>query len=108
MGGAAAVVAGSRAPQQVRAVVDLSGPAQFLGLVAVAAARTSPVPHLLAVATADRDVDEQDLQAVDAASVATQKQLLVQPGSAHGKRLLATDPQVRAAVLAFLDQHLPG
>jgi hypothetical protein len=90
----------------VRAVVDLSGPAQYIGLDAVAGARVSSVPQLLAIAISDRDVDEQELQAVEAASAATDKQLLLQPGSAHGKRLLATDPQVHAAVLAFLDRHL--
>ena len=106
MGGTAAVVAGSAAPRAVRAVIDLSGPAQYIGLDAVAAARTSAVPQLLAVGISDRDVDEQELQAVDAASAATDKQLLLQPSSAHGKRLLATDPQVNVAVLAFLDRHL--
>ena len=106
MGGTAAVVAGSQAAGSVRAVIDLSGPAQYRGLDAVAAAGISSVPQLLAVAASDPDVDQGELEAVDAASTARDKQLLLRPGDAHGKRLLATDPQVHAAVLAFLNRHL--
>ena len=106
MGGTAAVVAAAKAPDQVRAVVDLSGPAQYIGLDSVAAACTSRVPLLMAVSRSDRDVDVTELQAVDAASASPVRQLLVQPGSAHGKQLLATDVQVHDAVLAFLQAQL--
>jgi pimeloyl-ACP methyl ester carboxylesterase len=113
IGGTAAVKAATEITPSVAGVIEVSGPAETLGMDAVAAARGLKVP-LLCIAS---DIDEflaGTRQIADAGVGAPEHQLLIVTGvSGSGTMLLDTslEPEathVRAQVASFLHRHADG
>ena len=120
MGGAAVLIAGTRARPPVAAVVSLSGEADPTNLVggipldAGAAIKRLKVPAMLVVATGDRYAPVDETRAMYRAVTARDKELLVLSGPSfdgrHGWNLV-TDTvsgqptSVAAKVAAFLTAH---
>jgi dienelactone hydrolase len=104
LGGTASLVASSRIAPPVDGVVDLSGPAVFGKLDAVAAARGLRVPLIVVVARGDSVVAD-DLRTFRAAATA-EKQLVTLSGYDHGVDLVAGSQgrRVRSLIFRFLDR----
>jgi pimeloyl-ACP methyl ester carboxylesterase len=102
MGGTAALVAAPRLTG-IAAVVDLSGPAQFIRLDALAAVKRLRGPALFAVGRFDTGF-VADTRALDAASRHPGSRLVVSPTGAHGTAMLE-DREFREVVLAFVRRH---
>jgi pimeloyl-ACP methyl ester carboxylesterase len=103
LGAGASLVAASKRPRGVVGVVSISGESFITGV------RTA-IPRLVLpvffVAAKDDDYGAgSDAQDFYARAPATDKRLLVVPGSAHGTDLLA-DPSVRGTVADWLVAHL--
>jgi pimeloyl-ACP methyl ester carboxylesterase len=99
MGGTASIVAATQLGPRLAGVASLSGPAQFDGLDAAAAASRLTVPSLFVAANDDAPFADDARTLFDAVQ-ADGKSLEVLPGSAHGTFLLT--PHVRTLLLAFL------
>jgi pimeloyl-ACP methyl ester carboxylesterase len=104
MGGTAVMVAAANLGDLVTGVIDLSGPAQFAGMDALAAARRVHVPALFGYGTLDLAFAE-NVQQVRAATATRDKPVVAVSAPTHGAALV--DPavgyaQVRQAVLRFI------
>lgn len=106
MGGTASLVAASRLSPQLAGVISLSGPAQFRGLDAAAAAAKLAVPSLL-VASSDDVGFVDDARALFEQIPGEDKRLEIVPGSAHGTSILnaSSGQAVRNLLLEFLRSH---
>jgi dienelactone hydrolase len=102
MGGTAALAA-APSVRGVAAVVDLSGPAQYVQLDALAAVRRLTAPGLFAVGRFDSGF-VADTKALKAASPNRASRLVIRQTGAHGTGLLA-DASFRALVLDFVKRH---
>lgn len=99
MGGTASIVAATELGPRLAGVASLSGPAQFDGLDAAAAAAQLTVPSLF-VAAADDAPFADDARTLHAAVQAPDTSLEIVPGSSHGTFLLTQ--HIRALLLGFL------
>jgi pimeloyl-ACP methyl ester carboxylesterase len=104
MGGTAVMVAAAGLGHLVAGVIDLSGPAQFDAMDALAAARRVRVPVLFGYGALDGTFPA-DVRAVRAATASRDKPLVTVSGGTHGAALV--DPavgyaSVRQAVLRFI------
>lgn len=106
MGGTASLVAASKLSPHLAGVISFSGPAQFRGLDAAAAAAQLTVPSLL-VASSDDVGFVDDARALFEQIPGEDKRLEIVPGSAHGTSILnAPGAQpVRTLLLEFLRNH---
>jgi pimeloyl-ACP methyl ester carboxylesterase len=102
MGGTAALVA-APSVRGIVAVVDLSGPAQYVQLDAIAAVKRLAAPGLFAVGRFDAGF-VADTKALRAASRNRASRLVIRPTGAHGTALLE-DAAFRALVLGFVERH---
>jgi pimeloyl-ACP methyl ester carboxylesterase len=110
MGGTAVMVAAARLGNLVTGVIDLSGPAQFADMDALAAAGRVHVPVLFGYGTLDIDF-AGDVRQVRAATATRDKPIVTVDSQAHGVDLV--DPtvgyaQVRQAVLRFIQAITHG
>jgi pimeloyl-ACP methyl ester carboxylesterase len=105
LGGTAVVTAAPGIEPAVAGVVDLSGPASYTDLDALAAAKQLRVPVIFAVARFDPFV--ADTQAMYRASPSKEKRLVIRPGGAHGTDLLrgSAGAFMRPLLLGFLRAH---
>ena len=101
-GGTAVLSAGAKADPPVDGVISLSGPASYERISATAVMAGYPVPVLFMAARDDRPF-AGDAQTLYDACTQTDKDLLIQYGSSHGRDLL--DDQGMAAVDGFLASH---
>jgi pimeloyl-ACP methyl ester carboxylesterase len=104
MGGTAVMVAAGRLGNSIAGVIDLSGPAGFAGMNALAAARRVHVPALFAYGTLDIGF-ASDVRHVRAATAARDKPILAIKTQDHGVDLVHAEygfAQVREAVLRFV------
>jgi pimeloyl-ACP methyl ester carboxylesterase len=104
MGGTAVMVAAARLGGSIAGVIDLSGPAQFAGMDALAAARRVRVPVLFGYGTLDLAF-AGDVRHMRAAAVTRDKPLVAADSADHGVDLV--DPEIgyakiRRAVLRFI------
>ncbi len=104
MGGTAVMIAAADLGYLVAGVIDLSGPAQFGAMDALAAARRVRVPALFGYGTLDGAFPVY-VRAVRAATASRDKPVVTVSGGTHGAALV--DPvvgyeQVRQAVLRFI------
>ncbi len=104
MGGTAIMVAAGHLGGLITGVIDLSGPATFGDMNALAAARRVHVPALFGYATLDTRF-ATDVRRVRAATAAPDKPLVTVYGLTHGVDLV--DPvlgyaKVRHAILQFI------
>lgn len=104
MGGTAVIVAAAHLGRSIAGVIDLSGPALFAGMDALAAARQLRVPVLFAYGTQDVAF-AADIRRVRAAAATRDKPLVTVNDRTHGVALV--DPAVgytsiRKAVLRFI------
>ncbi len=106
VGGTAVVAAAPEVQPAVAGVIDLSGPAMWFDMNAVAAVKRLTVPILFVVSSFDEPF-LTDTRNLYAAAASTNKRLVVRKGPDHGTALL--DPKyeapVRALVLSFLKTH---
>jgi dienelactone hydrolase len=102
MGATAAMVA-APSVRGLAAVVDLSGPAQYVTLDALAAVKRLPAPGLFAVGRFDSGF-VADTRALRAASRSPASMLVIRQTGAHGTSLLE-DKAFRALVLSFVRRH---
>jgi pimeloyl-ACP methyl ester carboxylesterase len=110
MGGTAVMVAAADLGHLVAGVIDLSGPAVFGAMDALAAARRVRVPALFGYGTLDGAFPEA-VRAVRAATASRDKPVVTVSGYTHGAALV--DPavgyaQVRQAVLHFIETITRG
>ena len=106
MGGTAVVVAAAHLGSSVAGVIDLSGPADFAGMNALAAARRVHVPALFAYGTLDAGF-ATDVRHVRAATATRDKPILAVKTPNHGVDLVTPGigyATVRAAILRFIQQ----
>ena len=93
-------------------VVNLSGERSVSGLDADTAVQRSLVPLLIIASDSDRYLNAHDARALYLESAASQKQLQVLPGSAHGTAILdgPEGATVRDRIIGFILSHsrLPG
>jgi pimeloyl-ACP methyl ester carboxylesterase len=104
MGGTAVMVAASHLGPSVAGVIDLSGPAVFAGMDALAAARHVHVPVLFGYGIQDASF-AADIRQVRAATASGAKPLVTVSDQTHGAALvdLAVGyAKVRQAVLRFI------
>lgn len=104
MGGTAVMVAAARLGGSITGVIDLSGPAQFAGMNALAAAGRVRVPVLFGYGTLDPGF-AGDVRHVRAATATRDKPLVTADSADHGVDLV--DPEIgyakiRRAVLRFI------
>lgn len=109
MGGTAVMVAAAHLPS-VAGVIDLSGPAAFAGMDALAAARRVHVPVLFGYGIQDAAF-AADIRRVRAATATRDKPLVTVNDQTHGAALV--DPEVgyakvREAVLRFIRAIIQG
>jgi pimeloyl-ACP methyl ester carboxylesterase len=102
MGATAALVAAPTV-RGLAAVVDLSGPAQYVQLDAAAAVRRLAAPGLFAVGRFDSGF-VADTRSLRAASRSPASRLVIRQSGAHGTGLLE-DSAFRALVLGFVARH---
>jgi dienelactone hydrolase len=102
MGGTAALTA-APSVRGIAAVVDLSGPAQYVQLDALAAVKRLAAPALFAVGRFDSGF-VADTKALKAASQNRASRLVIRQTGAHGTGLLA-DASFRGLVLDFVKRH---
>jgi pimeloyl-ACP methyl ester carboxylesterase len=110
MGGAAVMVAAAHLNGPLAGVIDLSGPAVYSGMDALAAARRVHVPVLFAYGVRDFSF-APDVLRVRAATASRDKPLVTVSDSTHGAALV--DPgvgyaTVREAVWRFLQRITHG
>jgi len=107
MGGAAAMVAATEISPPVDGVVNLSGERRVSGLDADSAVRRSAVPLLIIASDSDRYLNAHEARALYSESVASEKQLQVVPGSAHGTSILdgPEGASVRDRIIGFVLSH---
>ena len=103
MGGTASLVAAQTYPAHVVAVASLSGPANYLGIDALAAVRHLTIPVLFMVAQQDYAFSADASTLYDACA-SPHKYLQVYPGNDHGTELLGFS--VAAAAQSRLDAFL--
>lgn len=112
MGGAASMVAATEISPQVDGVVNLSGERRVSGLGADRAVRRSVIPLLIIASDSDRYLNAHDPRTLYAESAASDKQLQVLPGSAHGTAILdgpeAASVRDRIMGLVLAHSRLPG
>lgn len=104
MGGTAVMVAAADLGHLVAGVIDLSGPAQFGAMDALAAAKRVRVPVLFGYGTLDGAFPLY-VRTVRAATASRDKPLVAVNGGTHGAALVdpaVGDAQVRQAVLHFI------
>jgi pimeloyl-ACP methyl ester carboxylesterase len=106
MGGTASLVAASQLAPQLAGVISLSGPGQFAGLDAAAAAAQLEVPSVL-VASNDDVGFVDDARALFEKIPREDKKLEIVPGPFHGTTILSgpSGQPVRALLLEFLRSH---
>jgi pimeloyl-ACP methyl ester carboxylesterase len=106
MGGTASIVAASNLAPRLFGVISLSGPKQFDGADAAAAASGLAVPSLFVAASDDAPFADDARTLYDAVP-RSDKQLEIVDGVAHGTTLLVgpSGAHVRSLVLAFLAQR---
>jgi dienelactone hydrolase len=110
MGGTAVMVAAAHLGDAVAGVIDFSGPAQFAGMNALAAARHVHVPALFAYGTLDYSF-AADVRSVRAATAARVKPVVAVHSTDHGVDLvdaLLGSAKVRQAVLQFIQAIARG
>jgi pimeloyl-ACP methyl ester carboxylesterase len=100
MGGTAVLTAASWIKPAVDGVVSLSGPANYRGLDALRAVKTSRVPVRFLAARGDRSF-AADARTLAHASKARDKKLALYPGGVHGSSLLGL-PAAEKLVVDFL------
>src|SRR5262249_17557950 len=107
MGGAAAMVAATEISPPVDGVVNLSGERPVSGLDADTAVWRSAVPLLIIASDSDRYLNAHDARALYAESAASEKQLRLLPGSAHGTAILdgPEGASTRDRIIGFLLSH---
>jgi pimeloyl-ACP methyl ester carboxylesterase len=110
MGGTAVMVAAAHLGASVAGVIDLSGPAAFAGMDALAAARRVHVPVLFGYGLQDAAF-AADIRRVRAATATRDKPLVTVSDQTHGAALV--DPEVgyakvREAVLRFIRAIIHG
>lgn len=109
LGGTAVVAAAPDVSPRVSGVIDLSGPASWFDMDAVAAVKRLTAPILLVASSLDEPF-VTDTRNLYAASASADKRLVVRNGPDHGTSLL--DPRyeapVRALVLSFLKTRSAG
>ena len=103
MGATAALVAAPGVGRDLAAVVDLSGPAQYVQLDALSAVRRLSAPGLFAVGRNDAAF-VADTKALRAASRNPNSRLVIRPTFNHGTALLV-DPAFERLVLDFVERH---
>jgi pimeloyl-ACP methyl ester carboxylesterase len=103
MGATAALVAAPAVGRALAAVVDLSGPAQYVQLDAIPAVRRLAAPGLFAVGRFDAGF-VADTRALRAASRNAASRLVIRETGAHGTALLE-DPAFTRLVLDFVRRH---
>lgn len=103
MGGTAALLAAPSLGSALAAVVDLSGPAQYVQLDAIAAVRRLAAPGLFAVGRFDSGF-VADTRALRPASRNPASRLVIRETGAHGTALLS-DRAFRPLVLGFVQRH---
>jgi pimeloyl-ACP methyl ester carboxylesterase len=104
MGGTAVMVAAARLGASVAGVIDLSGPAIFAGMNALAAAGRVHVPVLFGYGTKDA-LFAADIRHVRAATTSRDKPLVTVGDQTHGAALVDLTvgyAKVRQAVLRFI------
>jgi pimeloyl-ACP methyl ester carboxylesterase len=106
MGGTASLVAASQLSPQLAGVISLSGPAQFAGLDAAAAASQLAVPSFL-VASSDDVGFVDDARALFEKLPGEDKKLEIVPGYFHGTSILRgpSGEPVVALLLEFIRSH---
>ena len=105
IGANATVVAGANIRPPVDGIVSLSAPGTFR-LDAISAAAKVNVPALYAAAEVDEGGNyARDAKTMYDATPASDKQLVIVPGAAHGVRLVAGPGKVRTLVESFLRSH---
>ena len=103
MGGTGVLGAAATVRPRVDAVVDLSGPARFGGVDALAAVRRLSSPALFVAARGDLGFVDAT-RALYGAARSREKRLVIRPGGAHGVGLLE-EAEVRRLILAFVREH---
>jgi len=106
MGGTAVVAAAPDARVRLAAVVSLSGPAQFTGIDAEAAAPNLTAPAYFAAGDMDGSFTDSARQMYKVAGSKI-KELKIYPTSAHGTEL-TEDEEIYADLIAFLDRVAPA
>lgn len=101
LGGIAVVVAGANTRPAVDGVISLSGPANYGGIDAVAAARRLQVPVLYLAAEND-DGFTGDARALFQATAESDKALELVPGTEHGVQLVSHPGRARTLVETFI------
>ncbi|MEZ4403191.1 MAG: alpha/beta fold hydrolase [Kofleriaceae bacterium] len=106
IGSSAVLRLAGAAPERVAAVVLLSPGLNYRGLATPDAARATRAPVLI--------VHSQEAGAVDAATALAnilregqvEVEVVADPGTAHGMRIVAADPALVAKVVDFIGAHL--
>ena len=104
------MVAAAHLGDSVSGVIDLSGPAEYAGMNALAAARRVHVPVLFAYGTEDLGF-AADVRHVHAATAARDKPILAIKSGEHGVDFINAEygfAQVRVAVLRFIREVTRG
>lgn len=109
LGGTAVVTAAPTIRPAVAGVLDLSGPAEFTDLDALAAARRLIVPVVFAVSRFD-SMFVPGTRAMFRASPSKDKRLVIRPGGEHGTALLEGKAAafMRPLALGFIRAHARG
>jgi pimeloyl-ACP methyl ester carboxylesterase len=110
MGGTAVMVAAAHLRPSVAGVIDLSGPAVFAGMDALAAARRARVPVLFGYGIKDATF-AADIRQVRAATASHDKPLVTVSDQTHGAALVDLTvgyARVRQAVLRFIRSTVHG
>ena len=108
MGGIASLTAGTSVKPPVDGVISISGPAQFMGMNAIASAPRLRVPVLYLAATGDDNAGydfSEDAEAMFAKTAAADKRLELLPGTAHGVGLVASSSKAKSLIEGFLKSH---
>ncbi len=106
MGGTAFMVAAAYLGDHVTGVIDLSGPAEFVGMDALTAARRVHVPVLFGYGTLDIAF-AGDVRRVRAATATSDKPVVTLSEPTHGVDLVGF-AMVRQAVLRFIEAITNG
>jgi pimeloyl-ACP methyl ester carboxylesterase len=110
MGGTAVIVAAAHLGASIAGAIDLSAPAEFAGMDALAAARRVHVPILFGYGAQDAAF-AADVRSVRAAAATRDKPLVTVSGPTHGAALVDPDvgyARVRKAVLRFIRTTTQG
>jgi dienelactone hydrolase len=105
-GGTAAVAAAAKSTPAVDGVVDLSGPLEFRGVSAEAAAPSLTSPALFVAGEHDGSYADATTKLHDLAKKSKARSLLIVPAtSAHGVKLIERVPQAKTAVEDFIAKY---